>query len=243
MSTRVNAPRLLGATFLIVVLTSLISGVLLSSAVGSGGYSSLLTHLADNVVLMRLSILTGLANSVGVVVLAALLYVVLEGQSRIVALIALGLWLAEAMFYAVSQIGSVGLILLSLDSVKAGAPDPSYYQGLIAFLFDGVAKLGITVHMFFYCTGGLLWYALLYKSRYVPSVIPAFGLVVASVGLIGVAWQLLGNTVPIFVYLAILPFELTVGAWLLVKGIPSVPEASATHPVAWSPRAAAGGTQ
>lgn len=243
MSTRVNAPRLLGATFLVVVLTSLVSGVLLSAAVGSGGYSTLLAHLADNVILMRLSILTGLANAVGVVVLAALLYAVLEGQSRLVALVALGLWLAEAIFYAVSQIGSVGLILLSLDSVRAGAPDPSYYQGLIAFLFDGVAKLAITVHMFFYCTGGLLWYALLYKSRYVPSVIPAFGLVVATVGLAGVAWQLLGNAIPIFVYLAILPFELTVGTWLLVKGVRSAAGASTTPPLAWSPRATAGGTQ
>jgi Domain of unknown function (DUF4386) len=243
MNVRINPPRLLGATFLVVVLTSLVSGVLLSSAVGSGTASNLLTHLADNVVLMRLSILAGLANSVGVVVLAALLYVVLEGQSRLVAVVALGLWLAEAIFYAVSQIGSVGLISLSADFVKPGAPDPSYFQGLTTFMFDGVAKLAITVHMFFYCSGGLLWYALLYKSRFIPSVIPAFGLAVVSIGLLGVAWQLLGNTVPIFVFLAILPFELLVGTWLLVKGARSTAEASAPHPVAWSPRAAAGGTR
>jgi hypothetical protein len=184
MRTRVSAPRLLGATFLVVVLTSLISGVLLSSAVGSGSYSNLLAHLADNVFLMRLSILAGLANTVGVVILAALLFVVLEGQSRIVALVALGLWLSEAVLYA-----------------------------------------------------------LLYKSRYLPSVIPAYGLAAVSVGLVGVAWQVLGNAVPIVVYLAILPFELTIGTWLLLKGIRTGSEATTEQPLAWSPRATAGGTR
>lgn len=226
MTVDEHAPRLLGAAFLIVVFTSLISGVLLTSAVGSGSVSDLLGHLADNVMVMRLSILTGLANSVGVVVLAALLYVVLKGQSRIVALIALGLWLSEAVLYAVSQVGSVALIPLSLDFVKAGAPDPSYVQAMGAFLYDGIAKLGITLHMFFYCVGGMLWYFLLYRSRYIPTVIPAFGLAAVSLGLVGVVLQLLGNTVPIVVYLPILPFELTVGAWLLVKGIKGGSEAS-----------------
>jgi hypothetical protein len=243
MSTRANAPRLLGATFLVVIVTSLISGALLSAAVGSGGVSDLLAHLADNVTAMRLSILAGMANSVGVVVLAALLYVVLEGQGRIVALVALGLWLSEAVLYAVSQVGSVGLIPLSQDFVRAGAPDPSYFQGLGAFLYDGIVRLGVTLHMFFYCTGGLLWYSLLYRSRSVPSVIPAFGLAAVSLGLVGVVLQLLGNTVPIAAYLPLLPFELTLGTWLLVKGIKGGSETSTAQPREWSLHASTGGTR
>lgn len=243
MSTRASVPRLLGATFLVVIVISLISGALLSSAVGSGSVSDLLTHLADNVMVMRLSILAGMANSVGVVVLAALLYAMLKEQSRIVALIALGLWLLEAVLYAVSQVGSVGLIPLSLDFVKAGAPDPSYFQGIGAFLYDGIAKLGVTLHMFFYCAGGLLWYFLLYRSRYIPSVIPAFGLAAVSLGLVGVVLQLLGNTVPIIAYLPLLPFELTVGTWLLVKGIKGGSEVPTAQPLEWSLHATTGGTR
>jgi hypothetical protein len=243
MSTRANVPRLLGATFLVVIATSLISGTLLSSAVGSGSVSDLLAHLADNAMAMRLSILAGMANSVGVVVLAALLYAMLMEQSRIVALIALGLWLSEAVLYAVSQVGSVGLIPLSQDFIKAGTPEPSYFLGLGAFLYDGIAKLGITLHMFFYCAGGLLWYALLYRSRYIPSVIPAFGLAAVSVALVGVVLQLLGTTVPVIAYIPLLPFELTVGTWLLVKGIKGGSEASTAQPLGLSLHATTGGTR
>ena len=236
------APRLLGGAFLVVVLTSLVSGVLLSAAVGSGSISDQLANLAGNTTTMRLSILAGLANAVGVVVLAVLLYVVLNGQSRIIALIALGLWLAEAVAYAISQFGSAGLIPLSLDFVKAGASDPSYFQGMGLFLYEGVAKFGITLHMFFYCVGGLLWYGLLYRSRFIPTVIPAFGLAVVSLGLVGVLLQLLGNTVPIIAYLPILPFELAVGAWLLVKGIKRGATASMPPAAAWAPKKPVPGT-
>lgn len=34
-----------------------------------------------------------------------------------------------------------------------------------------------------------------------------------------ITFQLLGYDVPIFVYLPLLPFELTVGTWLLLRGI------------------------
>jgi ABC-type glucose/galactose transport system permease subunit len=97
--------------------------------------------------------------------------------------------------------------------------------------------------MFFYCTGGLLWYSLLYRSRSIPSVIPAFGLAAVSLGLVGVVLQLLGNTVPIVAYLPLLPFELTLGTWLLVKGIKGGSETSTAQPREWSLHAFTGGTR
>jgi hypothetical protein len=218
MNSTERTPRLLGASFLGVVLTSLTSGVLFMSATGSGSISQILAHVADNVTLARLSIVAGMANSVGIVVLAALLYVVLARYSKVLALIALTCWLGEAMFYALQQIGVSGLIPLSQDFVKAGSPDPSCFQTLGDFLFNGLYKFVGTILMFFYCAGGLAWYGLFYKSRSIPRAIPAYGLVAVSVGLVGTVLGLLGNEVPMLAYLPILPFELTVGTWLLLKG-------------------------
>jgi len=218
MSSNERAPRLLGAAFLGVVLTSLSSGVLFMSATGSGSVSQILTHVADNVTLARLSIVAGMANSVGIVVLAALLYVVLARYSKVLAIIALACWLGEAMFYALQQIGVSGLIPLGQDFVKAGSPDSSYFQTIGDFLFNGLYGFGGTVLMFFYCVGGLAWYGLFFRSRSIPRAIPAFGLVAVSVGLIGTVLGLLGNDVPMLAYLPILPFELSIGTWLLLKG-------------------------
>jgi hypothetical protein len=40
-----------------------------------------------------------------------------------------------------------------------------------------------------------------------------------TVGFIGIVLQLLGYEVSIFVFLPILPFEVTIGGWLMLRGI------------------------
>ena len=82
MSPKENAPRLLGAAFLIVVFTSLGSGLLLMSAVGAGGISDILVHISNRLTVMRLFILSDLITSLGIIVLAVLLYVVLTVRAR-----------------------------------------------------------------------------------------------------------------------------------------------------------------
>lgn len=52
---------------------------------------------SGNLAQMRASILLELFTSVGIIVLASLLYVVPKDQNRMVALVALGWWLAEAV--------------------------------------------------------------------------------------------------------------------------------------------------
>ena len=119
-----------------------------------------------------------------------------------------------------SKFGASALIPLSQEFVQAGAPDHSYYQTPGEVLYNGVVvHLGQTTELLFYCFGATLWYYLFYKSRYVPRVISLFGLTAVSVALVGLAFQFLGLDVSIFVFLPILPFELTIGAWLMLRGI------------------------
>jgi hypothetical protein len=59
-------------------------------------------------------------------------------------------------------------------------------------------------------------------------VISLFGLLAASVGLVGIVLELLGYTLPIVVYLPIGLFELIVGFWLMLKGIKESSEQSVT---------------
>jgi len=73
MNTSKNTIRLLGAAFLIVFVASMLSGTLLSSAVGTGSISDNLVNIAENLTLMRISILVELVTSIGIIVLAALL--------------------------------------------------------------------------------------------------------------------------------------------------------------------------
>jgi hypothetical protein len=224
MISEKNAPRLLGAAFLFVIFASLTSGLLLKAATGSGTISEMLTSVSNAPALLRLSVLFELINGSAIVVLASLLYVVLNTQNKIIALVALGWWLAEAFALILSSTGAFALLPLSQDFVAAGALQGSFYQTLGEFLHGGLYSFAYgTIHMWFYCIGGMLWYFLFFRSRYIPRAISLFGLAAVSLAFVGVIFQLFGYDVPIFVSLPLLPFELTIGAWLLLKGIKDQP--------------------
>ena len=216
MNSGKHAPRLLGAAFLVVFVAS-VAALLLPQSLLSGSMSDNLVNIAANLTLMRISILVELVTSIGIVVLAVLLYVVLHRQNKIVALVALGLWLIEAATLAVSKIGAFALIPLSLEFVKAGAPDASYFQTL-ATLFHGVDRWGYGIHMCFFSVGGILWYTLFYRSKAIPRVLSVWGIVAVSLALIGtvMVWfdmEILAMVIPNGL------FEIAIGLWLLVKGI------------------------
>ncbi len=222
MSAEGNTPRYLGAAFLGVVLTSLVSGVATDKAMGGGDVSSILQGAGANADLLRFGIVAGLCNAVGILILAGLLFAVLEGQGRTLAIVALGCWAGEAMFYTLNQFASAGLIRLGTDFVNAGSPQNSFYQTLGGFLYNDVYGLGGIILMFFYCAGGLLWYSLFYKSLYVPRWLSIYGLAAVAVGLAGATAGLLGNDLAMLPFIAILPFELIIGFLLLLRGIPKL---------------------
>jgi hypothetical protein len=227
MNTDRNTIRLLGAAFLIVFVASMLSGALLDSAVGTGSISDILVNVANNLTLMRISILVELVTSIGIVALAALLYIVLHEQHRIISLVALGWWLAEAIILAVSKIGAFALIPLSLEYVAAGAPDSSptgsmgYFQTLGDFLYYGVDRQGWAIHMLFFCLGGILWYYLFYRSKYIPRVLSIWGVVAVSLVAINVVLVLFDRSIELQMILLApyLVFEALIGPWLMVKGI------------------------
>jgi hypothetical protein len=216
-----NTIKLLGAAFLTVFVASLLSGALLDSAVGSGSISDNLISISNNITLMRISILVELVTSIGIVVLAMLLFVVLHKQNKIIALVALGWWLAEAITLAVSKIGAFALMPLSLEFVKAGTPNSSYFQALGDFFYYGFDRQGWALHMLFFCLGGILWYYLFFASKYIPRVLSAWGVVSVSLVLINILLVLFDRSIELQMIMLVpyLLFEALIGPWLMIKGI------------------------
>ncbi len=115
MDIDMNTVRLLGAAQLLVFVAAMLSEPLLKSVVGSGSISDILVNISKNVTLIRISNLLALVDSLGTVVLAVLFYIVFHRQYEIIALVALGFFLAHAITRAVSKIGAYALIPLSQD--------------------------------------------------------------------------------------------------------------------------------
>ena len=97
MDTDVSTIRLLGAAQLIVFVSAILSELLLKSVAGSGSISDILVNISKNVPQMRISNLVALVDSLGIVFLAVVFYVVFNGQYEIIAFVALGFFLVEAI--------------------------------------------------------------------------------------------------------------------------------------------------
>jgi len=212
--------------FIIVVAIGILSGIPLSALNYAltgppENISETMISFANNPTMVQMSIVGFLMEAVAIVLLTVLLYVTLKKQNKIIARWAFGLWIIEAVFLAVREINAFSLLKVSQEFLKAGAPDSSYFQTL-GSLFYELMQFSYDVQMVFYCTGGILFYYLFLKflkSKYVPQVLSLFGIIAASVGFIGELFTIFGYVVPLYVFLPILPFELAIGVWLMVKGI------------------------
>ncbi len=235
MNAQDNTPRFLGAAFLAVVVTSLTSGLAIGTATGSGDIADVLATVADHTGLVHVAVLIGMLNAVGILVLAGLLYAVLNPWGKTLALIATLCWTGESFVYTLNQIASNALTHVASDFQSAGGADGSSagsYESLGQFLYTDVAGRGGTILMFFYCAGGLLFYYLFFISRMVPRWISGYGLVVVTVGIVGASIELLGPSLGIVPYIAILPFELVIGVYLLSRGGDTTSTAPAIEMVA-----------
>lgn len=216
MNSDKNTPRFLGAAFLLQAVASAVWTYLLSSLIVTGDISASMTNIANNALQMRASIVLTMITAIGVAMLGALLYIVLHKQNKIIALVALVLYLIEAAILAASRILAFSLLRTSQESVIAG--HPAYLQTL-GNLFYESAEFGDWLHMLPFALGATLFYYLFFKSGYIPRALSLFGLIAALLALIGTPFGLLGYDVPMIVFLPNLPFELTIGVWLMVKGI------------------------
>ena len=203
-------PRLLGMMFVIVAVASLLGGLLLSSLsythIGPpDNISETMIKISDNPTTMQMSIVVELITAIGIVLLAVLLYTTLKKQNKIIALWAFGLWIGEAIILAVREISASSLLKVSQEFVKAGAPDSSNFQAFGSLFYES-AQIGYGVLMVFYCLGGILFYYLFLKSKYVPIVLSLWGITAASLGFIGTLIGFFDYEVPMYVFLPILPF-------------------------------------
>ncbi|MCJ7658056.1 MAG: DUF4386 domain-containing protein [Anaerolineales bacterium] len=230
MNTDKNTARLLGFMFVFVVVAATLSAPPVNSVAITilgppDNISETMIKISDNPTTMQMSIVGYLIEAVAIVLLAVLLYTTLKNQNKIISRWAFGLWIVEAVFVAIKQISAFSLLNVSQEFVKAGATDSSYFQTL-GRLFYETFQFGYGVQMVFYCTGGILFYYLFFKSKYVPIAISLWGIAAASLAFIGTLVILFGYDVPLYVFLPILPFELAIGVWLIVKGFNSSANAS-----------------
>jgi len=186
-----------------------------------GTISETMIRIAHHPGLMRANILGEMLTAVGVILLGALLFVTLRKQNETAALVAPGFYVLEVALLSASRIAAFSLLRVSEEYAKAGHPADLQTMGNLAL---ASMDFGYALLMLPFCLGAILFYYLFYKSRMIPRVLSVWGLAAVALALVGTLLALSGYEVPFIIYLSYLPFEFTVGVWILVRRLNSAPE-------------------
>jgi len=103
------------------------------------------------------------------------------------------------------------------DYAAAGSP-PLF--GALAAIGSEAARFGsMTLSMAAFSAGAIPLYYLLFKSRIVPRLIGAWGLLSVLFCLVGIVMAILGYPPPLVFYALYIPFEFFIAVWIIVKGV------------------------
>ncbi len=211
----------ISAGILFIIYTSVdILSFLFMGPVNSANY---LVNVSENAGLVGTGaflLLIGGACASGI---AISLYPVLKKSDPVLALAAVGFRISEGVLRFVSMCILLSIITLSQLFVKAGAPDPSYFQTLGELLLAGKDWVGNVGSLLAFCIGCSLYYIIFYRTNLVPRWISLWGLVFGILGIVSSALVSTGLIAPmgteqVIMIIPMLPQELVLAVWLIVKG-------------------------
>jgi len=220
-----NAARVAGFMFLFSLIVPLLNWVfVLSKFIVAENVIATANNIMANELLFRVGITIELIMSVGLVVLALALYIVLKPVNKGLALLALSLKLVEAILVAVIVL--VYLIALQVLNEQAyiTAFTPEQLQASIGFLLNKHTAL-FSVPMVFLGLDLMLFFYLFFKSRYIPRLLAGLGILsyalifIHALGNILAPYCLTMELIEMVCYIPSCAFELIIGIWLLLKGL------------------------
>ena len=123
--------------------------------------------------------------------------------------------------FVVIVISAFSLLFISQEYATTTVSDPSYFVTLGSLFYEAMEYVS-NVNILFFSLGAFLFYYLFLKSKYIPKVFSVWGIVSSFLALIGILFALFGYelnmTVYLIAFLPILPLELSIGVWLIIKG-------------------------
>jgi hypothetical protein len=213
--------RVAGLAYIVIIMLGIFSvNFIESDLVVPGNDAATVSNIMANELRFRISVAGEIIMFVLVVLLSLALYVILKTVNKNLALLAL-LWrLGEAIIGGGVTVisGLIPLLLLNREI----AFETEQLQALVGLFLD-VRSAGLDVVLMFIGMGGTLFCYLFFKSKYVPRILAAWGMLTyLSMLILAFASVLLPNLSEMIKMAFYAPgglFEIIIGLWLLIKGI------------------------
>ena len=218
MKTNTNA-RIAGATFLFYTATAIAEMVLLRRAVSGKPITAMVAAISQHAASMRWVFLLSTATIIEAVFLAVSLYAITYDTDRDIALLALSCRLVEAVINVIPTVAFAALLWLATEG--ATTPVDALTGSSLAVFLLRIPKWSTTVSAICFGIGSTLFSYLFLRARCIPVLLAYVGLVGSVLVVVGAPLQFAGvSQARWFLWMPILPFELTLAFWLLLKGIP-----------------------
>lgn len=213
--------RIAGFLYLFLIVTYMAGVLTLPVMTGSGDFAEIAGKIIASEQLYRIALSSQLITSVGTVLLAFSLYQTLKPVNDDLARMALYWRLGDAFVGGAGTIFSFTSLRLYTHPDYVGPFSTEQLQALVYFTHDAHG-VTLDVASLFFTVGSTLFFYLFFKSRYIPRLLSAFG-IVASVlaffmGFASLIYPEYATTIQFGGY-PILIAEITTGFWLLCVGV------------------------
>jgi hypothetical protein len=219
--TQMRYARLAGFMYLFVDL-AYAAGVMIANRFEVPGNFTETSHaIMRSELLYRIGLTSIFIGALSTVFLAMGLYVAVKPINKNLALLALLFRLVEATMFGLLSLFSFVVLKVFIGSDYTNAFGSSQPAVLVT-LCTAVYSDGFIVAGLFFLTGSILFFYLFLKSTYLPKALSAFGLFGSLLVTITNFADLLLPQYHKILHLGILPLgvaEITVGLWLLIKGV------------------------
>ncbi len=217
--TRTTNARIAGFTYLFYIAVG-ITTLILDQATKADGIAQRWTLISEHATRVRVTVLLSLLITLTALTLAVTLYAITRDVDRDLAVLACACRIGEGMLGAiVAPATTLGLLWL------ATAPPADTGSGaatLGAFLIQA-GQWNTLIAAFLFAVGSTLFSWLFLRGRLIPVPLAWLGVVGSALLVVGLPLQLAGflsGPATQLMWVPVAVFELTLGPWLLIKGVP-----------------------
>jgi hypothetical protein len=220
-SSRQFYAKLAGFTFLFYIAVGIPNEVLFHRAITGEGTAAILSSVNAHASDLRFSVLLQLFECFSALVLAVTMYRITRDEDQELATLAMACRIGEGVISAVGIPGTLGVLWLATAGAGAGAPDVATTNTLGTYLLMPVPS--IPIGGIFFAVGSTIFSYLLLRGRMVPLPLAWLGVLASALLVVWLPLQLVGFLEGSLIgWVLVSVFQLTLGLWLLMKGVKGV---------------------
>lgn len=209
-------PLFLGITLFTQAVTSLVGGIIFLNPFNTETIdSAFMQMVADSTGAAYVSILLQIVTAVVIIMLGVALYRIAGYQNKVMADIALSMYVTEAILLLVGQAFLYGL----LKAAQLYAADGNAALIAVGNILYTCRKFSGEIAMIPFGIGAVAFYSLITKVKVIPKWLGYYGIATALLVLVCIPLGTFGVEVPFALLVPYVPFEFFAGAYIIVQSL------------------------